>query len=68
MSAPAAALRSTSSCTFDERPLGTTTRPTIPAGAITAMSARNPSCVPLSMVTVRKSSDAAPPMISDAIV
>ena len=35
--------------------LGTTTRPTTPAGAMTAMSGRRPSRVPLSIVTVRKS-------------
>ena len=35
--------------------LGTTTRPTTPAGAMTAMSALHPSRVPLSMVSVRKS-------------
>ena len=42
MSAPAAALRSMSSCTLALRALGTTTRPTMPAGAMTAMSRLSP--------------------------
>ena len=52
ISAPAAALRSISSCTRAAcaagRPI---TRPTMPAGAITAMSACTPSPLPRSIVT-----------------
>ena len=54
ISAPAAALRSISSCTFEARRLGRITRPTTPAGEITAMSVARPSDEPLSMVTVWK--------------
>jgi hypothetical protein len=68
MIAPAAALRSMSSWTFDARRLGTTRRPTTPAGAITDMSVRSPSRVPRSMVSVLKSGVAAAPMISAAMV
>ncbi len=67
-SAPAAALRSISSCTFDARSLGRMTRPTTPAGEITAMSAARPDDFPLSMVTVRNSGLAAAAMISAAVV
>ena len=42
-------------CTFAARELGRITRPTTPAGAITAMSGFSPSDEPLSMVIVRNS-------------
>ena len=42
-------------CTFAARELGRMTRPTTPAGAITAMSGFSPSDEPLSMVIVRNS-------------
>ena len=49
------------------------TRPTTPAGAITAMSALMPSLVPLSMVIVRNSGLAPPamtlaPVVDNAVV
>ncbi len=44
-----------SNCTFADRTLDTTIRPTMPAGAMTLMSFFKPSAAPLSMVTVRKS-------------
>ena len=44
------------------------TRPTTPAGEITAMSAASPSALPLSMVTVRNSGLAPAAMTSAAVV
>ena len=67
-SAPAAALRSISSCTLEALALGTMTRPTTPFGASTPMSGRMPAAVPLPIVMVRKSGVADPAMTSAAIV
>jgi hypothetical protein len=50
------------------RALGMITRPTTPAGAMTAMSGRSPSPVPLSIVSVRKSGLAPAAITSAAVV
>ena len=68
ISAPAAALRSMSSCTFAERALGTTTRPTTPAGAITAMSRCSRRATPCRSSPSGNRASPPAPMISAAVV
>ena len=48
--------------------MGWTIRPTTPVGAMTAMSGRSPSSVPLSIVIVRNSELAPPPITRAATV
>src|SRR6266545_4555270 len=67
--APAAALRSKSSCTRAAwRVTGPIIRPTTPPGAITAMSADTPSPLPRLIVTVRITGSGLPAMTSAASV
>ncbi len=69
VTAPAAALRSMSSCTRAACAAGRPTiRPTTPAGAITAMFVSTPSALPRSMVTVRMPGFGLPAMTSAASV